>query len=208
MEPLLTFEAIETAIPKAPFDAIALTSATALSFSDLKDHVNKPVFATGTATMDKAIAQGFTNVKSSNGGALELAALIRNRYSGQPARVLYPSALEPAHDLADLLKPHDITCINWPVYKTVERGHFSCPTLELFKKGKIDLILLYSRRTAQSFATLWAKQMSKEKSPHLLAISQNVQDALPQYLAQMCIVSTDPNESSMRQKIKDIFHQD
>ena len=158
--------------------------------------------------MDKAIAHGFTSVQSADGGAVELAAFMQRHFKGQTANVLYPSALEPAHDLAQLLNPHNIDCTKWPVYKAVANASFSSPTLELLKNGKIDLVLLYSRRTARNFVTLWTKQMTTEPIPQLLAISQNVKDALPQNLARSCIVSTEPNELSMRQKIKDIFLQD
>ena len=190
------------------FDAIALTSANALLFCNLDDLSNKPVFTTGTATQKKAISVGFSCVQSAQGGAIELAALIQKQFQHQTARILYPSALETAHDLSKLLRPYNINCVNWPVYKAIEKNSFSQQALELFDKQMIDLVLFYSRRTASCFAKLWEKQTTTQHLPQLLAISQNVREALPKSLTRRCIVSSEPNELSIRQGIKDIFLQD
>lgn len=208
LEPLLRFERLKTDLPHPPFHAIALTSATALSFCDLSDHFNAPIFTTGNATKQKAIEQGFTHVHSAEGGAKELATLIKNHYSDQSARILYPSALETAHDLGALLSDNRIECVNWPIYETKESESFSTTALNHLASKKIDLVLLYSQRTAQCFSRLWSKHKLSTPPPQLLAISQNVKESLPNDLAQNCLVSKEPNEASMRSCIKDITVED
>jgi uroporphyrinogen-III synthase len=208
LEPLLSFSSLGSPIPNLKFDAIALTSATALEFCDIEMFSEIPVFTTGKVTAEKASAYGFANVQSAEGGAMELTDLIKDVYQGRSAKILYPSALQTAHDLSRLLKPHNIECINWPVYQAVERKNFSSETLKLLGADKIDLVLLYSHRTAKCFSRLWERQSIATQAPSLLAISQNVKAALPKKLAETCFVADKPNETSMRLGIKDIFLRD
>ena len=208
IEPLLSFSTLGSSIPNLDFDAIALTSATALEFCDIEMFSEIPVFTTGKVTAEKASAYGFANVQSAEGGALELADLIKDIYQGRSAKILYPCALQTAHDLSRLLEPQNIDCINWPVYEAVERKSFSSETLKLFGADEIDLVLLYSHRTARCFSRLWERQSVAAQAPNLLAISQNVKAALPQNLAETCFVADKPNETSMRLRIKDIFLRD
>ena len=205
LEPLLKFQPLDKVPFDIPFEAIALTSATALSFCDLKNHLHLPVFTTGEATRKKALDYGFKNVHSANGGALELVNLIKSEIRDKNTRILYPSTQETAHDLVALLKIHKFSCINWPVYKVIESSAFSSNTLKHLEACDIDIIMLYSKRTAFCFSKLWQQQLEKTKPPPILALSKNVKSALSKNLADICIVSPEPNELSLRQLIKDKF---
>jgi uroporphyrinogen-III synthase len=126
-------------------EALAFTSQHGVhGFARLSGERALPVFTVGKATADYARGVGFGQVASADGDADALAALIAGAQP-RPARVLNPTAREPAADLVGLLADRGVEGVPVVVYATVRR-----PFREAL--GQFDAILVHSARAARVLA--------------------------------------------------------
>jgi uroporphyrinogen-III synthase len=136
---------LNATIDLAGFDALAFTSRHAVEgFARRSRERSLSVFTVGAATADWARAAGFTPVTSADGDVNALAELIAGA-DPRPARVLNPTAREPAADLAALLAGRGVTVVPLVVYATVRR-----PFRETL--GQFDAVLVHSARAARALA--------------------------------------------------------
>ena len=153
VEPLLVAETLHTTLPPAQgFAALAVTSANALRAlhdrGELPRLLGLPVYAVGDRSAAAARAFGFSEVTSAAGNAQDLVALLARVGLGGP--VLYPCARHQAADLAAALAPHGVMVITTPVYVMNRVSELSRD----LAADAPDAALLYSRRSAETFASL------------------------------------------------------
>jgi uroporphyrinogen-III synthase len=151
VEPLLVSQTLSTTLPPADgFAALAITSANALRALDARGEIERlrslPVYTVGDRSADTARAFGFTQVVSAQGSADDLIALLAN--AGVDGPVLYPTARQPAGDLAKALALHGVMVITVAVYDMQPVEQLSADLTGF------DGALFYSRRTAETFARL------------------------------------------------------
>jgi len=197
--PLLDIEQLDNPLPTGTFDGIVLTSAMALEALEKTNSFDRrtvSVITTGSSTRDAAKLAGFDNVVSANGGALDVIDLLKTKF-GTSSRLLYPCAEQTAHDLSKLLEEHNLSCVPWPVYRSVELEKFPIEVDELLSAGKIDVALLYSPKTAKAFSNCWNATKGQYKAPRILALSQQVKSKLPLPLQKQCRSANLPNEDSL-----------
>lgn len=201
IEPLLSVEALANPEPTLASNAMAFTSANAVSclpdgFS--QRHGQTPVFTTGSATQLQAYEAGFENVVSAQGAGTDLARLIVQQAKAQDiSTVLYPCADQKAVDLTALLAREGISCAEWPVYRMVETRTFSPYLTAAFDTAEIDGVLLFSSRTARCFARLVAKGNLPLHGLKVFALSDAIRNNLSEVLRDRCFVAEQPNEQAL-----------
>jgi uroporphyrinogen-III synthase len=133
--------------------AIVATSSNGVrAFVQRSDRRDLPVFAVGSQTAAVARQSGFTKVNSADGDARALAEAIP-RWARPHAGILFhPAGAERAGQLA-----HDLTAQGFEVqttglYRAEPVQKLPPVAVEALKAGSIDAVLLYSPRTAQTFA--------------------------------------------------------
>ena len=157
IDPVLTIEPVAFEPPAGTFDAIAVTSASALRMierdSRLWSFRALPLFAVGAHTAAAAHATGFETVLVAEDDADALARLIASKLM-PGARVLHIAAEELARDLAALMEPSKIMVETLVVYRARPARELSAATLRALEEGTLDAVLHYSPRSAANFVAL------------------------------------------------------
>lgn len=180
LEPLLVAETLTTTLPDAEgFAALAATSANALRAlhdrGELPHFRKLPLFAVGDRTAALAREFGFAEVVTANGNLDALVALLAR--AGIAGPVFYPSARDQSGDLAKALALHGVMVITAAVYRMQPVAALRDTTLAGIDSGAIGAALFYSRRTAQTFATLAASLRDKARLG-VLCLSEAVAEPL------------------------------
>lgn len=153
--PVLRLETFaDVAFGEGPYAAVVMTSGNAarvVAGHKRRDELTAlPVFTVGRQTASAARAAGFADISSADGGFPELVQLIAGRLAGSGARLLYLAAEDRSGDLGRALAPHGIAVETVTIYRTVSNP--SLPQdLRAALAGRLDGVLHYSRRSAQSF---------------------------------------------------------
>ncbi len=193
-------DAIDSPSPNGQFSAIAITSANAiraLTSPIPKKWLKLPLFVPGTATKNAAREAGFLKIDASGENAVGVALALAHHLPPK-SHILYICAQTVAHDLRSILEPHDIACTNWVVYRAQELEQFSTQLETMFQQGAIDIVRLYSPRTAQTFARLWQSMAGSVQLPTFHVLSDQIRQALPPSWNETVVVAKKPNEAAMR----------
>lgn len=159
VEPLLkiSFEPPDD-LDLAEAQALIATSANAvraLSRSPSLDVAQAlPLFAVGPGTTEAAQALGFQNVITGPRDAEALIALIALKADVNGGPLVYLASNVTATDLAGELRRLGFTVQEPVVYTSRVATHFSDPIVRRFERGQIDGVLLFSPRTARTYARL------------------------------------------------------
>ena len=151
--PLLAHQTLPASLPEATgFAAIAVTSTNALRAlrerGMLERYLNLPLYAVGGRTAAAAKALGFKTVTHAEGG---FAALAHTPLKGP---IVYPAARELAGDLAKSLAPFGRMVITAEVYAMNPVEALPLTAAGGFAANSIGAVLLYSKRTAETFVRL------------------------------------------------------
>ena len=144
------------------YQAILFTSGNAVrAFARQCSATDLPVYAVGEATAETARTAGFERVRNAGGNAVDLAALARRALQPTAGRLLHPTGDKIATDIAALLGGEGFAVDRIEVYHGKPRTAFSPEVRGAIKSGEIDDVLLFSARTAATFAeVLWASGLS------------------------------------------------
>ena len=192
VDPLLHSVTLTTTLPAADgFAALAITSANALRALHDRGEIPRlrrlPVYTVGDKSAAVARDMGFAQVVSAEGNADDLVALLA--HAGVDGPVLYPTARHQAADLAKALAPHGVMVISAAVYEMQPVDRMAADIAEF------DGALFYSRRTAETFASL--APATDRARPGMLCLSEAV--AAPLLAAHFVRVSLadHPSEEAM-----------
>lgn len=149
LAPLLEPRAVAWVPPDRLPEAVAFTSAAAarLAGPGVTTMLDQPAFAVGNATADAVHAAGFRDVRTAGGTAGRLFAAIADAGIGQ---VLHLAGADRV--AADA--PAGLRIDVRTVYAAGLAEAFPEVARAALAGGGIDIVLLYSPRTAQRFATL------------------------------------------------------
>jgi uroporphyrinogen-III synthase len=155
--PLLVHQTLTPGLPDANgFAAIAVTSTNALRAlrerGMLERYLKLPLYAVGARTAAAAKAFGFTTVTHAEGGFVALAELLAHTPIAGP--IFYPAARELAGDLAKSLAPFGRMVITAEVYAMNPVDEMPQAAAAGLADNSIGAVLLYSRRTAETFVRL------------------------------------------------------
>jgi uroporphyrinogen-III synthase len=182
--------------------AIVLTSANGAralsSWPQSVDWRHLPVFATGRATADTARLAGFTDVRSGEGDAADLAALVMAQIGADAGPILYPAARDRSGGLNDRLKRggYDVRMIE--AYRAEMAETLEPELRHALASSSIDAALFYSRRTATGFCRLVTRAGIGDLLSHvtLLVLSERVAEPL-RTLGATVRVAESPDEASL-----------
>ena len=207
--PMLHRHFLDLPQPTGTFDVTVLTSRNAVDGMMRQwpqaGRDDLPVFAVGDATTEAAVAAGFLRSVSCRGSATDLVEEVSAACAdglileglGKP-NILYPCALQPAHDLPTLFEEQELSCAAWPVYAMEDATEFSSEARRALVEETLNGVLLYSARSAEAFARLFSRLNEKPAIPPLFAFSEAICTAMPPYLAQHCRFAWEPNEAAFR----------
>lgn len=177
--PLMQMHAITASLPQPTgLSSIALTSANALRALEttalLTPYLHLPVFTVGDRTAAHARASGFKTVTSANGSFSDLVDLLADENPDGP--IFYPTTRNPTGDLEAALVPKSLKIITTHVYEMHPATSLDTTNLIALQSGSINAVMLYSRRTAETFCTL-TKTLLDDKTRHnltILCLSENI----------------------------------
>lgn len=188
--PLLEFQAVAPAqLDLTAVSALVFTSRRALDA--LAGHrqlgllQDLPVFTVGDATAAACRAAGFSRVLSASGDASSLGELIvSKRRMFDSGKVLYPAARDRSSDIEAFLRENGIGCETVVVYRTAAAGALAEDVRARLCDGGYDGVLIYSRRTAETFLQLLGSSCPDPVFSGLraFAISQQAAEPLSGYM--------------------------
>jgi len=156
--PLMRGENLDVSITGS-FAAVLMTSANAARA--IVDHprfpeLSKlPVLAVGDRSAEVARAVGFSDVASAQGALDELVRLAAARFAN--ARLLYLAGEDRAGDVAGELAARGIEVETAVIYRAVAVAALPAETAQARGAGRLDAVLHYSRRSAETLLRLSAE---------------------------------------------------
>lgn len=195
VEPLLIVETLQTSLPRADgFAGIAVTSGNALRAlhdrGELPHFLKLPLYAVGDRTAALARDFGFAEVVSAQGSFSDLVALLAR--AGINGPLLYPAAKQQAGDLAKALSPHGVMVITTAVYAMNPSPRFS----RNLDEAALDGALFYSRRTAETFASLGSNLKGKARLGMLCLSTAIAEPLLAAHFVRVSLADH-PSEEAM-----------
>lgn len=154
VDPVFEVRRVPFALPPAgDIRAVVLTSANA-AYALGRELVEKPVFAVGEATARAAQARGAFDLRVARGEWEDLAARILAELQPPGGVVLHLSGRDLRGEIGPRLTEAGFGYERVVVYETVPREEIGSRTRHALSRRAIGAILLYSPRTAATFARL------------------------------------------------------
>jgi uroporphyrinogen-III synthase len=200
--PLLVHQTLPASLPDPDgFAAIALTSTNALRAlrerGVLERYRKLPVYAVGGRTAAAAKALGFKAVTQAEGSFAALAELLAHAPLKGP--IFYPAARELAGDLAKSLAPFGRMVITAEVYAMNPVEALPLTAAGGFATGSIGAVLLYSKRTAETFVRLADPHIDRleRREIGMLCLSEAVAEPLFDAHFVRVSLAEQPSEQAM-----------
>jgi uroporphyrinogen-III synthase len=181
--PMMEYVAVEANVADLVFyQALIFTSAQAAEvFATLSPERTQPVLAVGDTTAAAAKKAGFANVHSAKGNSNDVAALVRAETPKlHLKKILHPCSADTPDDIGKAVASLGVEVVNRPIYKAKLVDDMPQDVVEALQKGTIDVVMLFSARTAENFVKLMVQKGLKDLSPKLevICISAPVASAL------------------------------
>lgn len=202
MAPLLTVVFAAPPVDLAEPAALMLTSRNAVRavsrWPQAAGWRDRPVFVTGQGTGDAARRAGFADVRSADGNAADLAALVMAEIGPALRPILYPAARDRSEGFVEVLRTKGYDVLVVEAYRAEIAASFDPAVCEALRFSRIDVVLLYSRRTAVAFqqAVERAGLASALGGIRLYALSARVAEPLGD-LGVEIVVAAHPDEDSL-----------
>ena len=157
IEPLLEIRHLEDAeIDLDGVQALLFTSANGVrAFAALSPRRDLKVLTVGDGSADAARQAGFPNVESAKGDVEALAALVVDRLKAEDGILFHAAGTVTAGDLKTRLESLGYPVRRAQLYEAKIATALSTETRANLTLGGIDAVLLFSPRTAATFAELW-----------------------------------------------------
>ena len=155
LAPMLEIVFVAARLPQETYAAIVVTSANAIEALSAHDSAAEwrrlPIYTVGARTAETADRQGWTDIVSADGNADDLAALVTERLAGTDRPVLYACGTERAADVEGQLEASGLRVAVVEVYRARRVDVLPAAVGDSIRAGSIDLVLLYSARSAEAF---------------------------------------------------------
>jgi uroporphyrinogen-III synthase len=155
LDPLLTIAFAKPPVGIAMPAAILITSRNALRallrWPGVAAWRGRPLFAVGPESGALARASGFTDVRVGLGNARALTALVVAEFDPRAGTILYPAARNRAAEIDTELQERGINVRRVEAYRAAAAETFAAATEDGLRRGTIDGVLVFSRRTAAAF---------------------------------------------------------
>jgi uroporphyrinogen-III synthase len=203
--PLLRIELVrDVDLGAGPFAAVLMTSANALSGVASCERIAElrslPVFTVGRRTAEAARAAGFPDVASADGNQRDLVRLVRARMAAPERKpLLYLAGEDRSGDLAGDLAAQGLPVRTVVVYRAVAVSEFPDAVCNALMLGRVDGVLHFSRRTAESFlrCACAGKALRPALSVTHYCLSSQVAEPLIAAGAAVVRVASRPEEAAL-----------
>ena len=158
------------------YNSVVFTSSNAVLCLDQNIQSNVRCFCVGEVTAVQAKQKGFNNIITAGGNYLQLKETILNIADKNDGKFLYIRGEDIAHNLEEDLKASGYRIDSVINYITSLNPDFDQKTLKILKDQSIDLIFVYSNRSAAHLSQLIFNNglESKCSSVQLRSLSENV----------------------------------
>ncbi len=158
-----------------------------------------PLFAVGEATAAAARGAGFTDISSADGDGVALAELIIATRKPGDGRILYPAAEDRSPIFEQRLGEAGFAVDGVVAYRMAAADAFDPPIVEALAAGELDGVLLYSRRSAETFLALvdQAGLGGALARLRLFVLSPRVADAFASRAVGRIDVAPEPREDAL-----------
>lgn len=201
IEPLIAIAPIDAIeLPLDGVQALLFTSANGVrAFARASERRDLRVMAVGEATANAALAAGFSRVESAGGDVEDLARLVRQRLSTDDGPLLHVAATDVAGDLKTELEQAEFSVRRVALYRAEPVAQLSEAAVAALRAGDIDVAVVFSPRTAQTFVRLAREAGIAEacRTVVLLAISQNASEAAAGIAWKDRVAAGRPDEPSL-----------
>ncbi|MBW4024477.1 MAG: uroporphyrinogen-III synthase [Proteobacteria bacterium] len=205
LAPLLTIAPVAHRLPPADgFGAIVVASRHAVPPLPPPYRV-LPLFAVGDATAEVARGEGFGEVRSAEGDAAALAALVARMRRPGDGRLLLAAGAGQGHYLARLLAQAGFTVERREVYAARPVAKLPEPARAMIRTQKGGRVLLFSRETALCLCRLiqGTDLTACFTTLDLAAISRSVSDAAGDLPWRSIRVAMTPTENAVLALLND-----
>jgi uroporphyrinogen-III synthase len=211
IEPLLSIVPLAVPRPHKSFDAVILTSGSALSSlekrrGEIPDLFALPCFCVGPRTAEKARQYGFRHTQAAESDGAELARLAGSTLTGKKASILHIAGRNLDGKAQQGLEKlgHSVTV--WPVYEAVPIAALTVTTRGLLEQRQIDAIVIFSPRTAEALVERLASHALEACCPRLAAIclSEAVADVLRCLSWRQLATASVPSEKAVLTRLQEI----
>jgi len=185
--------------------AVLFTSVNGVQHGrDRLPHFDGPAFCVGARTAEAARAAGFAQVASADGDAEALAALVRSRVDPSAGALLHPCGRQRKAVLRERLAAAGYRLRELPVYEACDMLRLPDEARRALEEGDIDLVLVYSERSARRFLSLAEAGLDPERLMGLTAgaLSEAAGAVLAGRVGRV-IVAPRPDEASLMAALAD-----
>jgi len=204
IEPMLTIEPVaHQAHTLKGFGAVIFTSAHGVQFWKMAAGNGIKAYCVGEATARAAANRGY-EVINADGNAASLIEILKRNRPG--TRLLYIRGQHGAYPVTDDLKAAGFDIEEIIVYNAFLTEFLNPICLEALKKGQIEAVTFFSKRTAENFTRLMEKNGLLEalKGLKALSISQSVLESVRSYEWAGAYAAQESNTQGMLRLIKDV----
>jgi uroporphyrinogen-III synthase len=158
-----------------------------------------PVFVIGSVTAEACHAAGYRRVRSADGNADDLFALIERELDPQSGVVLYAVAEITATDLQGRLAKSGYSVRRIAAYRAIPAASLGEAAREALAGSTLDAVLFYSERAAATFAALVAHAGLRDAlaTVDFVALSAEVARPLAPLGPRRLLVAARPDEGGL-----------
>ncbi len=204
IDPLLSIELHpETPLTRTGVQALLITSANGLrammARTDFSEWLRLPLVAVGPTTAALARECGFEHVHEAGGDVTSLVDLAKQKLQPDGGPLLHIAGTVVAGDLKGALTADGFWVERAVLYEAKTADSLSSDAAQGLRCGAIDGVLLYSKRSAETFVNLCRAAGLTDHLSHLNAYCLSANAALPlQSIGLRGIhVASSPNEPDL-----------
>jgi uroporphyrinogen-III synthase len=139
----------------AGVQAVLVTSANGVrALADRTGRRDLPVYAVGPQSAAAARRTGFASVRSANGDAAALAEAVRQWAKPEEGALFHAAGAQTKGDLTERLRSAGFKIESEVLYEAIAATHLPPQASAALHRGDLDAVLLYSPRSARTFADL------------------------------------------------------
>ena len=201
LEPLMTIEyEADAALNLSGVQGVLLTSANGTrALSKATDRRDVALYCVGAASAQQAADDGFTNIANAQGDVSDLATLVRHTCDPNAGPLVHVAGSVVAGDLAGQLAKAGFETQRVVLYHAETAHWLSNATQQLMRDASLDVVMLFSPRTAKTFVTLVGNAHLEGACAalDLLCLSQAVADVLADLPCRSIRVADRPISEAM-----------
>jgi uroporphyrinogen-III synthase len=203
LSPVIEIVPTDIALPEGPFDGIIATSAQAFKFMSREEAERLrafPLLSVGSRAAVAALKLGFPQAMVIASDAKSLTSHIVAKFSA-PAHFLYLAGEDRKPDLECDLAAAQFRVTIHEIYAAEAAEKLTSQALAALEDRAVDVILHYSRRSAEIFLSLAAEAQLDLSNPAHICLSADCAAPLTNAGLPHVFIAETPNEAALFSKL-------